>query len=166
MERKALFINARFRPIRPLVAPPRPRQAGRAIDLDQDGRIGLQTLARNAIEIPNHRGIEAASATLISQRGICEPVTQDYMSMKQSGPNYLLDILRPAAEIKQQFGASMDRRVRRIEQNPPDLPPDFGAARLDRFDYRPSGFTQFRGQQAQLRRLAAAVHTFECDEAA
>ena len=82
----------------------------------------------------------------------------------ERGANHLIDILRAAGEVEQQFGAGLDRGIRRVEQDFADLPPDRGAAGLNGFNHFAAVFAQRPRKHAELGGLAAPVNAFECDE--
>ena len=166
VKRVTLFVDTRLRRIGMPVAAARPHQAGFEVDIDQHSEVGFQTLACDAIEIENDIHVQSPPAALIDQSRVGEPVAKNCRAGRQRGPDHLLDVLGAAAEIKEQLGAGEDGSIGGVEQNTPDLLPDFSPAGLDRFHYGLTALSECFGEDAELCGLAAAVHSFKRDEAA
>ena len=83
----------------------------------------------------------------------------------QRRQNPLLHVLRPRREHQQQLRGGPQFAIGRIEQHAPDLHADGRAAGLRRFQHLAPPLPQPRGQQAELRRFAAALRPFKGEKA-
>jgi len=146
-------------------AAPGAGEAGFKVDIDQQRRVRLESLAGDAVEFENGTGIEAATAALIDQCGIRKAVAQNNPSGLKRGADNLIHILRAAGEIKKELSARFEVEILRIEENLANLLPDASTARLDGFHNFPALIAQPCREHMELRGLAAAVDALECNEA-
>lgn len=138
--------------------------AGGYVDVDEDGDVGLEAGAGDAIELEDDVGIEAAAAALVAKGGIGEAIAEDDGAAGQSGADDLFDILSAAGEVKQEFRAWGDLFAGGIEQDLTNQAADFGATGLDGFHYIATFGAQRFAEKAHLRGLPAAVNAFKGDE--
>src|SRR5215469_3275893 len=161
---EALLVDTGFGGVAALVAPPRSLQAGIEVDIDQEGQVGDKAVTCDAIEIQNHLRIQPAAATLVHQRRVGEPVTDHILAAGKCGTYYLLHILGAASEVQEQFGTRVNRLVRGIEQDAPDLPSDIGAAGLGGLDHSAPTVAKRLRKKPDLRGLTASIQTFKSNE--
>ena len=109
-------------------------------------------------------GPEFAAATLIRQRRIGEAIAQHDGSALPGGQDPLIEVLRACGEIQEHLSDRAKLLILRIEQDGPNLQPDFGPAGFLRLDHFAARAPQPVGEQPHLRAFARSVRTFERDE--
>src|ERR1700692_2039308 len=64
--------------------------AGGYVDVDEDGKVGLQAGAGDLVEVEDHLRVEAAARALVAKGGVSETVTKDDRPAFESGTDDLL----------------------------------------------------------------------------
>src|SRR5260370_22718779 len=96
-----LIVHARFAVRLGFVARPRPRQARFGIHGHQDGQIGLQAAARDAVQVVHGVDAQSASNALVDQRRIGETVGEYDLAAVQGRQDPLVHVLCARGEIEQ-----------------------------------------------------------------
>jgi len=116
------------------------------------------------IEVGNQSGIETASASLISEGGVGEAVTQNNGSGRKSRADDFLNMLGPGRSIKEKLGTGDQGAAVRVEQNAANGISDGTAARFTRHHDLMAGQFEAVTESADLGGLSAPLDPFKRDK--
>ena len=132
------------------------------VAVEQDGQVRKEALGGPEGEVTHLLGAQRSSRPLVGDRGVEVAVGQDDGSALESGPHPGGDVVGAIGGVQEGLGARGD--VPAVKEEAPDLEAEVRAARLTGEDVVDVGSGQEVGEDADLRRLADAVASFEGDE--
>jgi hypothetical protein len=98
---------------------------------------------------------------LVNGCGVGKPVTQDGFALPEGGSDYLAVMLNPVGNVEEKFGHRLHAGTVGRKENPPDLFPYSGSARLPGEQERTLMLYKERFQVTDLGSLAASLDSFE-----
>jgi len=140
--------------------------AGGYIRIHKDREIRLQAVAQDAMQCEYQFASQFAAATLIGFGGIRKAVTENDLAIRQRGLDHFCNVLCARCEHQCQFRHWGEAVSSGIEEEAPDFLSRRGSAWFAGDYYRQALRSQNVRKLFQLRALAAAIESFEGDEAA
>ena len=136
------------------------------VGIHEQGEVGLEVAAQDAVEVEGGFATEFAAGTLVGLGGVGEAVAEDDFALGESGFDDFADVLGAGGEHEGHLGHGREAGGGRVEDDVADLfagrrAPGF-AGDCDREAPGAEGFGQF----FDLGALAGAVQTLEGDELA
>src|SRR5579862_1761623 len=151
---------------RSLVAAAGAFDAGGDVGVHEDGEIGLQVVAQDAVEFEHGFTSELAAGSLIGLSGIGEAVAEYDFALRHRGCDDFVDVLGARGEHQRHLGHRSEACSGRVENDVADFLSGGRAARFARYDDRDAARAQRPGEFFDLRAFAGAVEPFEGDELA
>src|SRR5450631_1401389 len=141
-----------------------PCQADSNIAVHQHGQVGSDGLAGQGVKSIYRGAVDAASAVLVGNSGIGEPVAEDNRIGLKGRYDNFGHMLGAGRRIQQQFRQRHHTLVVGIQQDGADLVGYGAATRFAGQKCMVAGVCQALGQISDLGRLAAPFDTLECDK--
>jgi hypothetical protein len=162
---KAVFVVAGFLGMAG-VAAAGATQGGVEVGEQEEGEIGLEVAAEEAVEVEDDGGAELASASLVGLCGVGEAVAEDDLAGCESGRDDLLDGLCAVGEHHGQLGVGGETGGFGVEQESAKLVAEGCSAGLTGDEVRQVTAVEPGGQALDLGGFAGAVESFESEEEA
>ena len=132
------------------------------VAVEQDGQVRQEPLGGPQGEVADLLGAERAGRALVGDGGVEVAVGQDDGAALKGGPHAGGDVVGAVGGVQEGLGARGD--VPAVQEEATNLDAELRAARFAGEDVVDARCGQQVGEDADLRRLADAVSSFEGDE--